>query len=43
MTYEIVKWNFDHKLWDRTIVKIAVKRGVITAMQYQEITGETYS
>ena len=43
MTYEIVKLNYDHKLWNKAIIKIAVRKGVITADQYKTITGETYS
>lgn len=43
MTYEIVKRNYDQKLWDITVVALAVKKGIITAEQYEEITGEKYS
>lgn len=42
MTYEIIKKNFERKLWDKSQVKIAVKKGIITSAQYKEITGETY-
>lgn len=42
MTPETVKWNFDHKCWDKKMVAVAVKKGVITPAQYKEITGEKY-
>lgn len=42
MTYEIVKKNYDRKLWNKEMVKIAVVKGVITSEQYKEITGEDY-
>lgn len=43
MTYQIIKKNYERKLWGIEMVKIAVKKGVITAEQYTEITGEIYS
>lgn len=42
MTFEIVKKNYDRKLWNKEMVKIAVVKGVITDVQYKEITGEDY-
>lgn len=42
MTYEIVKRNYDRKLWNKTMVAIAVAKGVITDVQYKEITGDDY-
>lgn len=42
MTYEIVKQNYDKKLWNKQMVAIAVVKGVITDVQYKEITGEDY-
>ena len=42
MTYENIKRNFDRKLWNAKMVAVAVKKGVITAEQYKEITGENY-
>ena len=42
MTYEIVKKNYDRKLWNKEMVKIAVVKGVITDAQYKEITGDDY-
>lgn len=42
MTYEIVKRNYDRKLWNKAMVAIAVVKGVITDVQYKEITGDDY-
>lgn len=43
MTFEQIKRNFDRKLWNAKMVAVAVRKGVITAEQYKEITGEDYS
>lgn len=42
MTFEQIKKNFDRKLWNKQMVKVAVKKGVITAEEYKKITGEGY-
>ena len=42
MSYEMVKRNFDRKLWNAVMVRKAVEKGVITPEQFQEITGESY-
>lgn len=42
MTYEMVKKNYDKKLWNKQMVAIAVAKSVITEEQYKEITGEDY-
>lgn len=42
MNFETIKRNYERKLWSRAQVKIAVRKGVITAAQYEEITGEVY-
>lgn len=42
MTFETIKRNYDRKLWNKSMVGLAVKKNVITAEQYQEITGEAY-
>ena len=39
----MIKSNFDKGLWSATMVKVAVKKGVITKGQYKEITGEEYA
>ena len=41
MNFETIKKNYERKLWNKAMVKIAVRKGVITAAEYQEITGET--
>lgn len=43
MTYEIIKRNYERGLWSKQMVAVAVKKGVITAEQYEEITGEVYT
>ena len=43
MTYEMVKRNFDRKLWNAAMVRKAVEKGVITPEQFPEITGEAYN
>lgn len=42
MNFEAVKGNYDRKLWNKTMVKMAVRKGIITKEQYQQITGEVY-
>ena len=43
MSYEMVKRNFDRKLWNAAMVRKAVEKGVITPEQFQEITGDAYN
>ena len=40
MFEKIKRWY--PKLWNKAMVKNAVKKGVITSEQYEEITGEKY-
>jgi hypothetical protein len=40
--YEVIKRNYDRGLWTKQMVAVAVKKGIITPEQYQEITGEEY-
>ena len=42
MTYEIIERNYTRGLWTRTMVRIAVRKGVITKEQYKTLTGEEY-
>lgn len=42
MTYDIIKKNYDRKLWNNKMIAVAVDKGVITEEQYKEITGEDY-
>ena len=43
MNYKMIKRNFEKGLWSVAMVKVAVKKGVITKEQFKEITGETYA
>lgn len=43
MNFETIKKNYDRGLWTKGMVKTAVKKGVITAAQYKEITGDNYA
>jgi uncharacterized XkdX family phage protein len=43
MSFEMIKRNYDKKLWNIAMVKLAVKKGVITKEQFKEITGEEYT
>ncbi len=42
MSFEIIKKNYERGLWTKQMVAMAVRKGVITPEQYQEITGEDY-
>ena len=42
MDFETIKKNYDRKLWNIQLVKMAVKKGLITEEQYKEITGFVY-
>lgn len=42
MSFERVKYYFEAGLWSKPMVKMAVKKGVITKGQYKKITGEDY-
>ena len=42
MNYETIKKNFERGLWNVAMVKIAVRKGVITKEQFKEITGKDY-
>lgn len=42
MNFEAVKRNYDRNLWNKAMVKMAVRKGIITKEQYQQITGEAY-
>ena len=43
MNFETIKKNFDRGLWSISMVKMAVRKGVITKAEYREITGKVYS
>lgn len=42
MSYERIKYYFNAGLWNAQMVKMAVRKGVITAEQFKEITGQDY-
>lgn len=42
MSYERIKYYFEAGLWSIPMVKMAVKKGVITKEQFKEITGQEY-
>lgn len=42
MNYETIKRNYDRGLWNAAMVKMAVRKGVITKAQYRDITGRDY-
>lgn len=39
----MIKRNFEKGLWSLAMVKMAVRKGVITKEEYKDITGETYA
>ena len=43
MNFEAVKKNYQSGLWSAALVKMAVRKGIITKEQYTEITGKPYS
>ena len=43
MNYEMIKKNFEKGLWNIQMVKIAVRKGIITKEQFKEITKENYN
>lgn len=43
MSFEKIKYNYDAGLWSKQMVKMAVRKGIITKEQYTEITGEEYN
>ena len=42
MNYETIKKNFERGLWNVAMVRMAVRKGVITKDQFKEITGKDY-
>ena len=42
MNFQTVKKNYDRGLWSIAMVKMAVRKGIITKEQYTEITGKEY-
>ena len=42
MNYKTAKKNFERGLWNVAMVRMAVRKGVITKEQFKEITGKDY-
>ena len=42
MNFETIKRNYEKGLWSLALVKMAVRKGLITKEQYTEITGKEY-
>lgn len=42
MNFDTIKRNYERGLWSASMVKMAVRKGVITRQEYEEITGEAY-
>ena len=40
MSFEQIKRNYERGLWTKSMVKLALQKGVITGSQYTEITGD---
>ena len=38
-----VKFYYDHRIWSKATVAKSVKKGWITAAEYEEIVGEIYA
>ena len=43
MNFETIKRNYERGLWNAAMVKMAVRKGVITKEQYKQITGQVYA
>lgn len=43
MNYQTIKKNYERGLWNIAMVKMAVRKGVITKEQFKEITGKQYN
>ncbi len=42
MSFERVKYYYNAGLWSIAMVKVAVRKGIITKEQFKEITGQDY-
>ena len=43
MNFETIRKNFERGLWNAAMVKLAVRKGVITREEYEVITGKAYA
>ncbi|MGM9917615.1 XkdX family protein [Anaerotignum sp.] len=42
MNFDTIKKNYEKGLWPAAMVKLAVRKGLITKEEYTKITGEEY-
>ena len=42
MNFDRIKKNYDTQLWTKDMVRLAVKKGIISKAQYFDITKEEY-
>ncbi len=42
MNFERIKKNYETQLWSKDMVRLAVKKGIISEAQYFDITKEEY-
>lgn len=42
MNYEQIKSNYERGTWSIALVRMAVRKGIITKAQYKTITGKDY-
>ena len=42
MNFATIKSNYDKGLWNLSMVRMAVRKGVITKQEFEEITGQEY-
>lgn len=42
MNFETIKKNYERGLWNAVMVKMAVRKGVITPEEFEHITGKAY-
>lgn len=43
MNFATIKRNYEKGLWSLAMVKMAVRKGILTVGEYTEITGESYT
>ncbi len=42
MNYAMIKRNYEKGLWSVAMVRLAVRKGVITKEEFKDITGQEY-
>lgn len=42
MNFETIRKNYVKGLWNKQLVRVAVKKGLITKDDYEKIVGEKY-